>query len=88
VKTIYLLHTRLGVQSINAAVLAFECKECAEVQAAWYRRDRVPVTVIPVPCYEHLRDAQAQDCKHLKLSRPGRNSAHEHVPLTLDARKA
>ena len=85
-RTIYLLHTRLGVQG-SAAVLAFECKECAEIQASWYRRDRVPVTVIPVPLYAHVRDAQVADCPHLKLARAGKNVSHEHIPLTVDAAK-
>ena len=95
-KTIYLLHSRPGKlmtrgtlagNEYPGATIAFECKECAEVQAAWFRRDKVPVAVIPVTCYAHMRDAQTHDCAHVKLARPGRNSEHEHIPMTLNAQK-
>jgi hypothetical protein len=34
-----------------------------------------------------MRDAQKHDCEHVKHARPGKNSAHEHIPLTVDAMK-
>jgi hypothetical protein len=47
----------------------------------------VPVTVIPVPLYAHVRDAQVADCPHLKLARAGKNSMHEHIPLTVEGKR-
>lgn len=81
-KTIYLLHTRLGSHLgvlANTFTIALECRECAEIQAAWYRRDKVPVTVAPIPLFENIRDGVRHECKHLQVH----HSEHEHVPLTM-----
>jgi len=84
-KTIYLLHTRHN--ALQPVMIAFECRECADIQASWFKRDRVPVSVSAVYCYAHVRDAQFAGCVHLKLARPGKNAAHEHVPMTMNAAK-
>lgn len=85
-KTIYLLHTRLGTHLggiVSGFTIAFECRECAELQAGWYRRDKVPVTVAEIQLYESIRDGVMNDCRHLRLH----HSSHEHVPVTMGARK-
>ena len=85
-KTIYLLHTRLGSHLgvlATSFTIAFECRECAEIQAAWYRRDKVPVTVAEIKLFESIRDGVKNECRHSQLH----YSAHEHVPLTMGARE-
>jgi len=82
VKTIYLLHTRHTV--LQPVMIAFECRECADIQASWFKRDHVPVTVTAIYCYAHVRDAQQAGCDHLRIARPGKNARHEHVPMMME----
>ena len=86
-KTIYVLLNGVSFGSLGSPLLAFECQECAEVQKAWLKRDGVHAVVVTIYCYSDMRDAQKHDCEHVKHARPGKNSAHEHIPLTVDAMK-
>lgn len=86
-KTIYLLRSGLGQ---NQFAIAFECRECAEFQAAWHRREKVPVAIVEVQLFGHIRDALAQACPFVKYSagsvarpHPGPN-AEAHVPVTVN----
>jgi len=86
-KTIYVLLNRVSMGSFGSPLLAFECQECAEVQKAWLKRDGVHAVVFTIYCYSDMRDAQKHYCEHFKHALPGKNSAHEHIPLTVDAMK-
>lgn len=65
---------------------AFECRECAQFQADWIRRDRAHAEVTAINLYEHIRGAVAADCPHVKKP-PAKLSSveacHPHIPVTL-----
>lgn len=81
-KTIYLVYTKLG--AAQAAMFAFECEECAKIQATLYRRDKIPVTVVPIMLYANIRAATMKECPHLKRPNAGMMLSHEHVPLVVN----
>lgn len=84
-KTVYLVTTRaFGGSSIP---IAFECPDCAETQAAWYRRAKVQAQVILIHVHEHMRSAFA-DKSHNPME-PAKPRAKDpvcvHTPVTVNA---
>lgn len=69
------------------AISAFDCRECADLLAAWYRRDKVPAEVKAIPLTAHLR-AYAQTCVgSLPAGRDHVPHDSQHVPAQLHGSK-
>ena len=85
-KTIYLVATGPRAYGSSPVFVAFECKDCADIQAAWYRRGRVLANVFQVELHASLRQAVTGDCQHL-APEPAKRSQfetnHAHTPALL-----
>lgn len=89
-KTIYLLNTKQHGGS--TVPLAFECEQCAQLQAAWYRRAGVQAQVINVQLHENTRTASRDKCPHLLYEPEKPKGARkvsdpmpcDHIPYTVN----
>ena len=85
-KTIFVLTvTRYGA---GAVAVAYECQQCANIQADWHRREKSHVSVAAVTLHAHMRGAVLAHESAIART-PGKlngvESAHDHVPVTVNA---
>ena len=83
-KTIYVLTVARYGQ--NAASVAYECQQCANIQADWHRREKSHVSVAAVTLHAHMRGAVTEHNGALARTPDrlnGVESNHSHVPSIL-----
>ena len=80
-KTIYVLSVARYGQPV--ASVAYECQQCANIQADWHKREKCAATVTAVTLHAHMRGAiVAHDSAIARTPAKlnGVELAHDHVP--------
>lgn len=81
-KTVYLLIAR------NVPTIAYDCQQCANDQASWFKRDGLSIAVLEIKVFGHSRESMmAGLVTHPgPVTKRGKYSAPtcEHLPITID----